>query len=139
MIFDASSIYSLVWDGRFDLLAGGYTLNLAFYEIGNALWKDVVIHGRLTLEEALEIMGLVAETLGIMVVIPPGEAGDILRMAVKYRLSFYDAAYLEAAVRLNRPLITEDGKLARKASKIIETHTARELARGTHGGASLKP
>ena len=40
-----------------------------------------------------------------------------LRLARKYKLSSYDASYLELAIRLNRPLATLDEDLQKAAKK----------------------
>lgn len=51
--FDASSIYALMWMGRLTPLSDGLTVELARYELGNAFWKEAVLKGRLSVEEAL--------------------------------------------------------------------------------------
>lgn len=43
--------------------------------------------------------------------------GDTLNLARRYRLSAYDAAYLELAMRLGIPLVTLDADLAKAAKK----------------------
>ena len=40
---------------------------------------------------------------------------DVHRLALSYRLTSYDAAYLELAIRLNLPLATLDDELIRAA------------------------
>lgn len=42
---------------------------------------------------------------------------DTLHLARRYRLSSYDASYLELALRLGRPLATLDADLAKAARK----------------------
>lgn len=49
---------------------------------------------------------------------PPGDSFKTLTMARKYRLTFYDAAYLELAQREACPLATLDKDLARAARKV---------------------
>jgi predicted nucleic acid-binding protein len=46
----------------------------------------------------------------------PAQAKSILILAAQYRLTFYDAAYLELAQRLALPLATLDGELIKAAS-----------------------
>jgi predicted nucleic acid-binding protein len=43
--------------------------------------------------------------------------GDTLNLARRYKLSAYDAAYLELAMRLGVPLVTLDTDLAKAAKK----------------------
>ncbi len=52
--------------------------------------------------------------------------GDTLNLARRYKLSAYDAAYLELALRTGFPLATLDANLAKAAS------TAGVLIFGTH-------
>jgi predicted nucleic acid-binding protein len=37
--------------------------------------------------------------------------GELLALALRFGLSAYDAAYLELALRLQRPIATKDGPL----------------------------
>jgi|SRR5580658_6478473 predicted nucleic acid-binding protein len=46
----------------------------------------------------------------------PDDEGSVLRLARTYRLSVYDAAYLELAQREGLPLATLDGDLQKAAS-----------------------
>ena len=52
--------------------------------------------------------------------------GDTLNLARRYKLSAYDAAYLELALRTGRPLATLDADLAQAATtagvSIFATH-----------------
>ncbi len=43
-LFDASAIINLCGKKKLDKLLEGWTLNLAFYEIVNAVWKQVYIY-----------------------------------------------------------------------------------------------
>jgi predicted nucleic acid-binding protein len=45
----------------------------------------------------------------------PIQRGDLLNLARKHRLTAYDAAYLELALRLDLPLATVDDRLMRAA------------------------
>ncbi len=45
----------------------------------------------------------------------PAQIKTILALAAQYRLTFYDAAYLELAMRLTLPLATLDDELLKAA------------------------
>ena len=45
---------------------------------------------------------------------------ELLQLAVETNLTIYDAAYLQAALRLGCPLVTFDAKLARHARRITQ-------------------
>jgi predicted nucleic acid-binding protein len=120
-LFDASSILALVRDlkGAAPLvLSEGSTLSLAFYEVGNAIWKECKLHERLTPQEGEDLLKTIfaiiramdMETLG-------GEdsAGQVLKLALRVNLTYYDACYLAKAKESRRILVSSDSKLLEAA------------------------
>ena len=67
-VFDASSIYTLIRRGKMTVLRGHYTTKLAEFELGNAIWKDVVVFKKITRDEGLRVMAFVARTLKSIVI-----------------------------------------------------------------------
>ena len=97
MLFDASAIINLCRKGEIEKLEG-YTSNLAFYEIGNAIWKHVYQRKKLSIEEgikALDVLNAVLKDLEKLDIFEPEE---VLKLAVNEGLTFYDASYLYLAV-----------------------------------------
>ena len=43
-LFDSSAIINLCGERKIDPLLEGKTLSLAFYEVGNAVWRQVHVH-----------------------------------------------------------------------------------------------
>jgi predicted nucleic acid-binding protein len=89
---------------------------LFWFEIRNAL----VINerrGRLTISESLDFLSEV-DRLPIRADREP-DSDRVLDLARRYRLTVYDAAYLELAQRLSLPLATLDQRLAAAASEAI--------------------
>lgn len=128
MLFDASSIYLLAKEGRFEVLMGQSTLSLAIYELGNAILKDVRVFKSISLEEgmkAVSFLGRVLERMAIRAI--DGHEDRILKLAEELRLPFYDAAYLQMAVELGAPLVTEDEVLKRVADSLTDVCSAHEL------------
>jgi predicted nucleic acid-binding protein len=88
---------------------------LWFYEASAVLSRAQNI-GMLTASKAaafiteLKSLNLIADDAGIARVLT-----DVHRLALSYRLTSYDAAYLELATRLNLPLATLDDELLRAA------------------------
>ncbi|RLI96776.1 MAG: toxin VapC, partial [Candidatus Aenigmatarchaeota archaeon] len=39
-LFDTSAIFRAIKEGKIEILAGNYTIELARYELGNAIWKE---------------------------------------------------------------------------------------------------
>jgi hypothetical protein len=50
-LFDSSAIINLCRQKKIDKLLEGWTLNLAFYDLGNAVWKQVHAHKTITSNE----------------------------------------------------------------------------------------
>ncbi len=83
-----------------------------WFEVRNALIVNER-RGRIRETETKTVlMGLAI--LSVTIDRTPDESG-IFHFARKHRLTFYDAAYLELASRLNAPLATLDKKLAAAA------------------------
>lgn len=63
------------------------------------------------------------------VVLEDDELGTaILEMAGRLNITYYDAAYLIEAQRLNKTLVTDDEKLAKAAKSVsVKTLTSRTL------------
>ncbi len=127
LLFDPSSIINLCTERKIERLLDGCTLNLAFYELGNAIWKQVHLHKALTPEEGSEALAALTEVYGQMRELPIEDASSILNIAVEEGLTFYDASYIHAAIKNEAVLVTDDRKLHTTASKYVETTTSEEL------------
>ena len=63
---------------------------------------------RLTEEEAVRVMEVVADVVGEMVVLGvQGDEGEVLRMALSTGLTAYDASYVVVAEREELTLVTK--------------------------------
>jgi len=126
-LFDSSSIINLCSERKIERLLEGCTLNLAFYELGNAVWKQVHLHKALTQEEGSEALAALTEMYGQMRELQVEDASSILKIAVEEGLTYYDASYIHAAIKNDAVLVTDDRKLQTAASKYVETATSDEL------------
>lgn len=84
-------------------------------EFSNVLRKAIYA-GKLDADRTEEIIELV-NGLPITVDYTPANIADNLKLATKYGLSSYDAAYFELASRLRIPLATNDGALVAAATR----------------------
>jgi len=110
-LFDSSAIINLCGERKIDGLLKGKTLNLAFYEVGNAVWRQVHIQKAITREEGdtvLDSLMGVMERMGKIGVEKPLE---VLKIAIGENLTYYDASYLQAAIENGLTLVTDDEKL----------------------------
>lgn len=100
---------------------------MAFYELGNALWKQVHIHKIITSDEANTVLGLLTEIFEKLKKPETEEALEILKIAIKESLTYYDAAYIQAATENGLTLVTDDKLLHTTSSKHTKTVTSDEI------------
>ena len=96
------------------------TIHLAYYELGNALWRECLLLKRISLDEAEKSLDLMYLILGRMQVTSlDSETGSkVLETAYKLNLTFYDSAYLVEAKKSGKTLVTDDHKLAKAAENL---------------------
>ena len=128
LLFDSSSIINLCAREKIEELLEGVTLSLAFYEIGNAIWKQVHLHKALTQEEGGRALDAIVELLKKMGEIRIEDASAVLSIAVGEELTYYDASYLHAAIKEDATLVTDDESLNHVAGKYVQTMTSGELS-----------
>ncbi len=128
LLFDASSVFTLVRElgGKApDMFGEGSTISLAYYEVGNALWRECFLLKRIVPKEAtklLKSMFAMLRAMDVAVLKDEGLGDAILNMAGKLDITYYDAAYLTVARKSGRILVTDDEKLA-KAAKSLGVRT----------------
>jgi predicted nucleic acid-binding protein len=118
LVIDASFIASLLLP---DEAADQYATQLRQIKEGGAvapaLWQFEVVNMLLTAERRKRIdssqftrMVEAIDSLPVTLqpALTPKQRGDLLHLARKHRLTAYDAAYLELALRLDLPLATLD-------------------------------
>ena len=59
MLFDSSAIYTLIWLRRLRPLKNGYTIELARFELGNAIWKEASLRKTITIDQAISLINMV--------------------------------------------------------------------------------
>jgi len=128
-LFDASAIIALAVKHGVGLLVDNYTVELAGYEIGNYLWKEIYLTKLLSRDDLPTLEKIFLKILKEMNVIrgwPP--SAEVVNIAGELNLTYYDAAYIHQAKKLGLTLITEDTKLKEKAKKIIEVMETEDIS-----------
>lgn len=123
LLYDSNIIYRLIRetpDTALVKLAEGSTIYLAYYELGNALWRECLLLKRVSIEEAKKSLALMYAMLERMEVatLDQEKGKEVLEKAHKFNLTFYDAAYLVEANENNKVLVTDDNKLAKAAESL---------------------
>jgi predicted nucleic acid-binding protein len=126
LLFDASAIINISSRGEVEKFQG-YTSNLAIYEIGNAIWKQVYQRKKLSMEEGIKALDVLHEVLENLEKLEVSEPEEVLKMAVNEGLTFYDASYLHLAVKNDLTLVTDDEMLYRIAEKYVRVLKSRDL------------
>ncbi|MGQ9469722.1 MAG: type II toxin-antitoxin system VapC family toxin [Nitrososphaerales archaeon] len=126
-LFDSSAIINLCGERKIDRLLEGWTLNLAFYELGNAVWKQVHIQKGMTMDEANMVLDSLIEIFRRMKKPKKEDALKTLEIAIKESLTYYDAAYINAAIENSLTLVTDDEKLYKISKKYVKTAKSDEL------------
>ena len=121
-LLDSSAIFKAIRTNRVDAMLGNYTIELARYELGNTIWKESTLRRRVTEEESKRLIRLVKQVLRVTEMLRTDcQEEEILEMAEKLKLTFYDASYLFHAKDRNLTLITEDETMIKKASGHVKT------------------
>ena len=127
-LFDASSIIALAVERKVDFLLGNYTIESAGYEIGNYLWKETYLTKSLSQDDLLtleRIFQIILKEMNMISGWPP--SAEVVNLAGKLNLTYYDATYLHQAGKLGLTLITEDAELKQKAKKVIKVAKIEEI------------
>ena len=117
LLFDASSLLILIRElrgGAPSLLLKGSTIFLAYYEVGNALWRECFLLNRINQEEAsrlLRVIFTILRRIDVVRLEDEDSGSAILNLAGELKITYYDAAYLVEAQRSNKILVTDDEKL----------------------------
>ncbi|MEM2995372.1 MAG: type II toxin-antitoxin system VapC family toxin [Candidatus Bathyarchaeia archaeon] len=126
-LFDASAIINLCGEKKLDKLLEGWTINLAFYELGNAVWKQVHIYRAFSNSEANTILDSLTEVFMKLKKPEKENVLEILKIAVREGLTYYDAAYIQASIENGLTLVTDDEELHRVSKKYVKVITSDEL------------
>lgn len=127
-IFDSSGIFSLISKRDYSHFAEGFTVYLARYEFGNILWKETHLHKRLGAAQQKEMANAAEKVFANMEVVGiSGYIEEVVDLAAKLGISFYDASYIFFGLRKNAVLVTADDRLARKLIGVIDTVNPKEI------------
>lgn len=120
LLFDSSALLNIIRERKqnaYGLLKGNLTLSLTKHEIGNALWKETLLLGRISFEEASEALSLLDKDLEIMEIVYPKRSNLAFRLAFDLQVTYYDASYVAASIENYAKLVTSDVKLARRIER----------------------
>jgi predicted nucleic acid-binding protein len=127
-LFDSSAIFRAIKENKIELLAGNCTLELARYELGNIVWKDYILQGKVSEQESKLMTKAIKHTLAQMDVMGiAGSEEEILETARQLKITFYDASYVYFAKVKELRLVTEDSRLIKNISATINVSTMDDI------------
>ena len=98
------------------ILEGVISLDLSIKEVANALWKKV-LRNEMSISDANKIITDLSEAEAIKIVNQDNYLSKAFEIAVRNRITVYDALFVALAKELNIELITSDTKQAEIAKK----------------------
>lgn len=132
-LLDASSFILLIKKAdaktAIECFKDSLILDLTFYEVGNAIWKESLLTNYLTHKQA-EQLGTLAQTILAKISQITNESEDfqkILEVARTEKLSYYDSSYIYSAKKTGLSFVTEDKELKLKAKKYTTIHAIGDL------------
>jgi predicted nucleic acid-binding protein len=99
------------------------TLDLAFAEVSNVAWKRIVLFNdkqNATLEQLRNALDFIEKLCKIVYV--NDIAMEVINLAVREKLSFYDSAFLYLAIKEGTKLLTTDLKLFNKLNDKLKNY-----------------
>ncbi len=127
-LYDASAILNLVKKGEIRIFARGCTVDLAIYEVINAVCKEYYLLKKIRVETAYRLIELLSKILSVLDLHTiRGSEKEVLDIAVKEGITIYDASYIHIAARNKLTLVTDDKKLAEIARKFTRVATTTEI------------
>lgn len=127
-LLDSSSIINLVKRRKLEAFENAGTIDLALYECLNAVWKEALLLKRLKEETALKLASSIAKIFAsIETYSITGFEDEVLKLALKEGITFYDASYLYVAIKNNFILVTDDERLKDIASKHVKALGSAEV------------
>ena len=123
-VLDSSAIISLTINTEeiaIDIFKESLTSTLAFYEIGNFLWKNKLEN--LT-DQFIKVLNFIeAENVGLN--------KEIVSLSIKENLTYYDATFLYLSKKYGLKLVSDDKDLVKKgaipSTKIVEIYKDKSI------------
>ncbi|MGQ9538541.1 MAG: type II toxin-antitoxin system VapC family toxin [Candidatus Bathycorpusculaceae bacterium] len=120
-LFDSSALFKAIKENKIEALIGNYTLELARYELGNILWKNFALQAKATEQEIRILAKIIKQALNTMEILQIScSEQEILEIAAKLKITFYDASYAYCAKTKNLTFITEDSQLLKKLMPYVK-------------------
>jgi predicted nucleic acid-binding protein len=119
-VFDSSALLNIVralGEDSLKYIRGSYISTLTLYEVGSALWKEATLLNRLSIEEALSLLGAIKNMYRVLRIVEPRDILLTLNLAYRLKITYYDSSYIITAYEMNADLVTDDEKLKKRVKE----------------------
>ncbi len=123
IVIDASILAAFIlkeegWERLAKFLVRSITPSLAIGEVANAVWKQVALRNVMNLTEARQALKILKSMLDVNIAVY--ESRDVIEeafdIAVRRKITVYDAIYIALARKTGSALVTLDQKQAEAAT-----------------------
>jgi len=127
-VFDSSSLLEAMKRNAVAVLAGNYTLDLARYELANALWKQHILLHRISEDDLNNLVRIAKDVMDVLEILSTGcHEEEVIKLSSKLKLTFYDASYVFHAISMGASLVTEDEQLINNAKTRVRALRLQEI------------
>jgi len=127
-VFDSSALLEAMKSKATTVLAGNYTLDLAKYELANALWKQHALLHRISRDDLNSLVRIAKDVMNVLEILRTDcHEEEVIKLSSELRLTFYDASYVFHALNLGASLVTEDEQLIDNAGTRVRALRIREI------------
>lgn len=127
-VFDPSALLEAMKSNATTVLAGKYTLDLARYELANALWKQHALLHRISEDDLNSLVRIAKEVMNVLEILNTGcHEEEVVKLSSELKLTFYDASYVFHAMNVGASLVTKDERLIDSARTRVRALRLREI------------
>ena len=125
IVIDASALGAFLlkepgWKELIPYLKNSISVDMILKEVSNTIWKACTLRGAIDADEAIKLYEIMKSMIGKNIVLKPEikYLQEALKIALKNRVTVYDALYISLAKTKNLPLLTLDRRQSKAAEKV---------------------
>ena len=125
IVIDASALAAFLlkepgWRELAPYLKNSISMDMILKEVSNTIWKACTLRGSITVDNAIKLYEIMESMIGKNIILEPEikYLQDAFKIALKNRVTVYDALYISLAKAKNLPLLTLDRRQSKAAKEV---------------------
>ena len=125
IVTDASALAAFLlkepgWKRLIPYLKNSMSVDMVLKEVSNTLWKACMLRRIIDVSQALKLYKILESMIGKNLILESelNYLKDAFNIALRYKITVYDALYISLAKNKNLPLLTLDIKQAKSAENM---------------------